>query len=99
MRRARRPLPARARVRTAAGTATTRGAGGRRTPGDSLSRPAVARQYSRHTAMSFPQTRLRRLRANRALRGLVRETRLEAAEFIYPMLVAPGVNHSETVPD
>src|SRR3984885_8354967 len=97
MRRARRPLPARARVRTAAGTATTRGAGGRRTPGDSLSRPAVARQYSRHTAMSFPQTRLRRLRANRALRGRVRETRLEAADFVYPMFVAHGIDRREPI--
>src|ERR1700733_13015835 len=97
MRRARRPLPARARVRTAAGTATTRGAGGRRTPGDSLSRPAVARQYSRHTAMSFPQTRLRRLRATRALRGLVRETRLEAADFVYPMFVAHGIDRREPI--
>ena len=42
--------------------------------------------------MSFPQTRLRRLRANHALRGLVRETRLEAADFVYPMFVAHGSN-------
>ncbi|MFZ0088653.1 MAG: porphobilinogen synthase [Solirubrobacteraceae bacterium] len=42
--------------------------------------------------MSFPQTRLRRLRANHALRGLVRETRLAAADFVYPMFVAHGVD-------
>ena len=41
--------------------------------------------------MSFPQTRPRRLRANRALRGLVRETRLEASDFVYPMFVAHGL--------
>ena len=47
--------------------------------------------------MSFPQTRLRRLRANRALRGLVRETRLQAADFVYPMFVAHGVDRREPI--
>jgi porphobilinogen synthase len=42
--------------------------------------------------MSFPQTRLRRLRASHALRGLVRETRLQASDFIYPMFVAHGID-------
>ncbi len=50
------------------------------------------------TAMSFPQTRLRRLRATRQLRGLVRETRLTPAEFIYPMFVAHGVDRREPIP-
>jgi porphobilinogen synthase len=48
--------------------------------------------------MSFPQTRLRRLRATRALRGLVRETRLDAADFIYPMFVAHGIDRREPIP-
>ena len=48
--------------------------------------------------MPFPQTRLRRLRANRALRGLVRETRLGAADFVYPMFVAYGVDRREPIP-
>jgi porphobilinogen synthase len=47
--------------------------------------------------MSFPQTRLRRLRANRALRGLVRETRLTAADFVYPMFVAHGIDRREPI--
>ena len=47
--------------------------------------------------MSFPQTRLRRLRANRALRGLVRETRLTAADFVYPMFVAHGLDRREPI--
>src|SRR5262249_50777314 len=47
--------------------------------------------------MSFPQTRLRRLRANRALRGLVRETRLEAADFVYPMFVAHGIDRRSPI--
>jgi porphobilinogen synthase len=47
--------------------------------------------------MSFPQTRLRRLRANHALRGLVRETRLEAADFVYPMFVAHGIDRREPI--
>lgn len=40
--------------------------------------------------MSFPIDRPRRLRRSEALRGLVRETRLSAAGFIYPMFVCPG---------
>jgi porphobilinogen synthase len=48
--------------------------------------------------MSFPQTRLRRLRANRALRGLVRETRLGPADLISPMFVAHGVDRREPIP-
>jgi porphobilinogen synthase len=40
--------------------------------------------------MSFPIDRPRRLRRTEALRGLVRETRVSAAGFIYPMFVCPG---------
>jgi len=40
--------------------------------------------------MSFPTHRPRRLRRTEALRGLVRETRLTAAGFIYPLFVCPG---------
>ncbi|MGC1489893.1 MAG: porphobilinogen synthase [Candidatus Acidiferrum sp.] len=40
--------------------------------------------------MSFPTHRARRLRRSEKLRGLVRETRLSAAGFIYPMFVCPG---------
>jgi porphobilinogen synthase len=48
--------------------------------------------------MSFPQTRLRRLRSTRALRGLVRETRLTPTQFIYPMFVAHGIDRREPIP-
>ncbi len=47
--------------------------------------------------MAFPQTRLRRLRATRALRGLVRETHLEPADFVYPMFVAHGLDRREPI--
>ena len=47
--------------------------------------------------MSFPQTRLRRLRATHALRGLVRETRLQPADFIYPLFVAHGIDRREPI--
>jgi porphobilinogen synthase len=40
--------------------------------------------------MSFPVHRLRRMRRTEALRGLVRETRLTTAGFVYPMFVCPG---------
>jgi porphobilinogen synthase len=47
--------------------------------------------------MAFPQTRLRRLRATHALRGLVRETRLSPADFVYPMFVAHGIDRREPI--
>jgi porphobilinogen synthase len=40
--------------------------------------------------MSFPIHRPRRIRRTEALRGLVRETRLTTAGFVYPMFVCPG---------
>jgi porphobilinogen synthase len=47
--------------------------------------------------MPFPQTRLRRLRATGALRGLVRETSLNPADFVYPMFVAHGIDRREPI--
>jgi porphobilinogen synthase len=40
--------------------------------------------------MSFPTTRLRRLRQSEALRSMVRETRLSPESLVYPMFVCPG---------
>jgi len=40
--------------------------------------------------MAFPLTRLRRLRRTGALRGLVRETQLDAGDFILPLFVTHG---------
>src|SRR3990172_968252 len=40
--------------------------------------------------MSFPTTRLRRLRRNEILRSFVQETRLSPKNFIYPLFVCPG---------
>lgn len=40
--------------------------------------------------MSFPVTRLRRMRQTDSLRSLVRETRLTPTNFIYPLFVCPG---------
>jgi porphobilinogen synthase len=47
--------------------------------------------------MAFPQTRLRRLRATHALRGLVRETHLSPADFVYPLFVAHGLDRREPI--
>jgi porphobilinogen synthase len=47
--------------------------------------------------MAFPQTRLRRLRATHALRGLVRETQLSPSDFVYPMFVAHGIDRREPI--
>jgi porphobilinogen synthase len=40
--------------------------------------------------MSFPQTRLRRLRTNPLIRDMVSETQLGIADFIMPLFVCPG---------
>src|SRR5215831_3118707 len=40
--------------------------------------------------MPFPIHRMRRLRASEPMRRLVRETRLEPAQFILPLFVCPG---------
>ena len=40
--------------------------------------------------MSFPVTRLRRMRQSDSLRSLIRETRLTPTSFIYPLFVCPG---------
>ena len=47
--------------------------------------------------MAFPQSRLRRLRRSPSLRRLVRETRLTAADLIYPLFVCPGHGVAEAV--
>ncbi|GAC1616076.1 MAG: porphobilinogen synthase [Candidatus Acidiferrum sp.] len=47
--------------------------------------------------MSFPVSRPRRLRRSESLRGLVRETRLSTAGFIYPLFVCPGANVRQEV--
>ena len=47
--------------------------------------------------MAFPQTRLRRLRASHALRGLVRETSLAPGDFVYPMFVAHGIDERRPI--
>jgi porphobilinogen synthase len=48
--------------------------------------------------MSFPETRLRRLRRTPALRRLVRETTLAADNFIYPLFVCPGKGVRREIP-
>ena len=42
--------------------------------------------------MSFPKTRLRRLRYNPILRELVKETKISVDDLIYPMFVCTGEN-------
>jgi porphobilinogen synthase len=47
---------------------------------------------------TFPVTRLRRLRRTGALRALVRETRLDLADFVFPVFVAPDPLPNEALP-
>ena len=46
---------------------------------------------------AFPTTRLRRLRRTPALRGLVRETRLSAEQFVAPLFVRHGQGLREAI--
>jgi porphobilinogen synthase len=48
--------------------------------------------------MSFPETRLRRLRRTPALRALVRETHLSLEQFVMPLFVAPEPLPDERLP-
>jgi porphobilinogen synthase len=48
--------------------------------------------------MAFPQTRMRRLRASSALRGLVRETDLRAGQLVLPLFVAEAGPPREPIP-
>jgi porphobilinogen synthase len=47
--------------------------------------------------MSFPATRLRRLRQTSGLRGLVRETDLSVGHLVYPLFVTHGSDRREPV--
>jgi len=48
--------------------------------------------------MSFPATRLRRLRRTDALRSLARETRLDLDDFVMPYFVGPRTEPNEALP-
>jgi len=48
--------------------------------------------------MSFPATRLRRLRRSDRLRGLVRETRLDLDDFVFPLFVGPEAFENPELP-
>ncbi len=47
--------------------------------------------------MAFPQTRMRRLRGTRQLRGLVRETQLYASDLVFPLFLAEGLDGREPI--
>jgi porphobilinogen synthase len=48
--------------------------------------------------VSFPATRLRRLRRSDRLRSLVRETRLDLDDFVYPLFVGPRTEPNPDLP-
>jgi porphobilinogen synthase len=47
---------------------------------------------------AFPATRLRRLRRNDRLRSLVRETRLDLDDFVFPLFVGPATEPNPDLP-
>ncbi len=48
--------------------------------------------------MDYPELRLRRLRRNEMLRGLVRETRISVDSLIYPLFIREGTGIKEEIP-
>ncbi|MFO7760344.1 MAG: porphobilinogen synthase [Thermodesulfobacteriota bacterium] len=48
--------------------------------------------------MVFPEYRPRRMRRNRQMRSLIRETRLSPEQFIYPLFIMPGKEVRQEVP-
>ena len=48
--------------------------------------------------MKFPQTRMRRLRKNPAMRNMVSETTLSADDLVMPFFVCPGESVSKPIP-
>jgi porphobilinogen synthase len=46
---------------------------------------------------NFPAVRLRRMRQNERLRGLVRETQLHVNQLIYPLFIAEGINQPREI--
>src|SRR5204863_3071376 len=48
--------------------------------------------------MSFPATRLRRLRRSDRRRAIVRETRLDLDDFVFPLFVGPGTEPNAELP-
>jgi porphobilinogen synthase len=50
------------------------------------------------TRLTFPETRLRRLRATPELRALVRETSVTAGQLMYPIFVQPGRDRRDQIP-
>ena len=48
--------------------------------------------------MTFPFTRMRRMRGNEALRQMARETRLSPEQFIYPFFVQEGTGVKDEIP-
>ncbi|MEP1767444.1 MAG: porphobilinogen synthase [Sulfitobacter sp.] len=50
------------------------------------------------TQASYPANRLRRVRKNEGIRGLVRENGISAADFIWPIFVRSGTDIVEEIP-
>ena len=48
--------------------------------------------------MQFPDYRPRRMRRTEKLRAMVRETRLAASDFVYPLFVVPGSGVAREIP-
>ncbi len=46
---------------------------------------------------TFPTVRLRRIRQNEKLRGLVRETHLNVGQLIYPLFIAEGITEPQAI--
>ncbi|HHD62844.1 MAG TPA: porphobilinogen synthase [Desulfobulbaceae bacterium] len=47
--------------------------------------------------MIFPEYRPRRMRKNKTLRAMIRETRLSSSQMIYPLFIMPGKGKKEAI--
>ena len=56
------------------------------------------RRWNPEVAMTFPITRLRRLRQHAVLRDMVRETRVRVEQFIYPLFAVEGTGVRREIP-
>ena len=63
-----------------------------------MAKAAILSPRPRITLVSFPATRMRRLRRTRALRDLVRETELSPRHLVQPLFVVAGEGVREEVP-
>jgi porphobilinogen synthase len=68
---------------------------------ENLTEPRSHAELSRHkklTENAFPHVRMRRLRQNAALRGMVKENAIQVSDLIYPIFVEENIDNPVDIP-